>query len=105
MDRLVALRDFVTRSPDDPFPRYGLAMELVNRGLLHEACQAFQELVDRLPDYVPTYLMYGNTLAAAGDRARAAEIYRTGADVAQRKGDAHARGEILAALADLASAS
>ncbi|HUS67400.1 MAG TPA: hypothetical protein VMZ28_22840 [Kofleriaceae bacterium] len=105
MDRLVTLREFVARSPDDPFPRYGLAMELKNRGLLHEACQAFQELVDRLPDYVPTYLMYGNTLAAAGDRERAAAIYQTGADVAQKKGDAHARGEILAALADLSSSS
>lgn len=101
MDRLAALREFVARAPDDPFPRYGLAMELKNRGLLQDACQAFQELVDRLPDYVPTYLMFGNTLAAAGDRARAADVYRTGADVAQRRGDAHARGEILAALADL----
>jgi predicted Zn-dependent protease len=101
MDRLVALREFVARAPDDPFPRYGLAMELKNRGLLQDACQAFQELVDRLPDYVATYLMYGNTLAATGDRERAAAIYQLGAEVAQRRGDAHARGEILAALADL----
>jgi tetratricopeptide (TPR) repeat protein len=105
MDRLLALREFVARSPDDPFPRYGLALELKNRGLLQDACQAFQELVDRLPDYVPTYLMYGNTLAAAGDRERAAAIYRTGAEVAQKKGDTHARGEILAALADLETSS
>ena len=105
MDRLDALREFVARSPDDPFPRYGLAMVLKNRGLLQDACQAFQELVDRLPDYVPTYLMYGNTLVAAGDRDRAAAIYQTGADIAQKKGDAHARGEILAALADLTTSS
>lgn len=103
MDRLAALRDFVAKSPDDPFPRYGLAMELANRGQLDEACQAFQELLDRTPDYVPTYLMYGNTLARAGHRERAAEVYRSGAEVSMRRGDTHAHGEILAALAALDS--
>jgi predicted Zn-dependent protease len=101
MDRLAVLRTFVERSPDDPFPRYGLAMELKTRGQLEEACKVFQELVDRTPDYVPTYLMYGNALAAAGEKARAAEILRAGAAVSARRGDAHANGEILAALAEL----
>jgi predicted Zn-dependent protease len=98
MDRLAVLRQFVAQSPDDPFPRYGLAMELVSRGALDEACQAFQELVDRMPDYVATYLMYGNALASIGDRARAAEMYRRGAEVSARRGDGHARSENLAAL-------
>lgn len=101
MDRLAALRDFVAKSPDDPFPRYGLAMELANRGQLDEACQAFQELLDRKPDYVPAYLMYGNTLARAGQTERAAEVYRSGAEVSMRRGDTHAHGEIVAALAAL----
>jgi predicted Zn-dependent protease len=101
MDRLAALRDFVAKSPDDPFPRYGLAMELANRGQLDEACHAFQELLDRKPDYVPAYLMYGNALVRAGQRDRAAEVYRSGAEVSLRCGDTHAHGEILAALAAL----
>jgi predicted Zn-dependent protease len=101
MDRLAVLRDFVEKSPDEPFPRYGLAMELVNRGLLDEACQAFQELVDRKPDYVPTYLMYGNALAQAGQPERAMEIYRAGVQVSTQRGDAHAAAELRAALAGL----
>jgi predicted Zn-dependent protease len=101
MDRLAALRDFVAKSPDDPFPRYGLAMELANRGSLDEACQVFQELLDNKPDYVPAYLMYGNTLARAGQPERAAEVYRTGAEVSMRRGDTHAHGELLTALAAL----
>ena len=99
MDRLAALRAFVAKSPDDPFPRYGLAMELANRGQLEESCHAFQELLDRKPDYVPAYLMYGNTLARAGRRDRAAEVYRRGAEVSMQRGDTHAHGEIVAALA------
>jgi Flp pilus assembly protein TadD len=101
MDRIALLRQFVAASPDDPFARYGLAMELVNRGELAEACQVFQELVDKQPDYVATYLMYGNALARAGDVERAAQMYRQGADVSGRRGDSHTRSENLAALAAL----
>jgi cytochrome c-type biogenesis protein CcmH/NrfG len=101
MDRLAALRDFVARNPTEPFPRYGLAMELANRGQVEEACQVFQVLLDSTPDYVPSYLMYGNTLVLAGQKERAAEVYRTGAEVSLRRGDTHARGELLAALAAL----
>jgi predicted Zn-dependent protease len=101
MDRLAVLRQFVARSPEDAFARYGLAMELVSRGELAEACKTFQELVDKQPDYVATYLMYGNALAAIGDRARAAEVYRQGADASARRGDHHTAGENLAALAAL----
>jgi Flp pilus assembly protein TadD len=101
MDRLALLRQFVAKQPDDPFARYGLAMELVARGDLAEACQVFQDLVDKQPDYVATYLMYGNALAAAGDAARAAEVYRLGVEVSERRGDGHARNENLAALAAL----
>lgn len=101
MDRLAALRQFAAKSPDDPFVHYGLAMELVSRGELAEACQVFQGLVERMPDYVATYLMYGNALAASGDRERAAAIYRQGADVSGRRGDGHTQSENLAALAAL----
>jgi len=101
MDRLAVLRQFVAKSPDDPFARYGLAMELMSRGELAEACQAFQDLVVRVPDYVATYLMYGNALAALGERERAAQTYRQGAEVSGRRGDGHAQSENLAALAAL----
>ena len=42
MDRIATLKSFVTRSPQDPFPRYGLAMEYKNRG---ELATANMELV------------------------------------------------------------
>jgi tetratricopeptide (TPR) repeat protein len=100
MDRIATFRSFISRSPADPFPRYGLAMELKTRGQLDEAAAAFAELVEQFPDYVPTYLMAGGTLSALGRKAEAAEIYRKGIEVAQRRGDAHARRELEAALAE-----
>jgi tetratricopeptide (TPR) repeat protein len=101
MDRIAAFKSFIERSPADPFPRYGLAMEYKNQGRLAEACEAFRALVEAMPDYVPTYLMYGNTLAQAGDRDGATEIYRRGIEVSGQRGDLHARGELEGALADL----
>ena len=101
MDRLATLEKFVEQNPDDPFPRYGLAMELTQRGDREAAREAFAELVKRSPGYVATYLMYGNLLVDLGEAQRAAEIYRRGIEVARQAGDGHAASELSAALAAL----
>jgi tetratricopeptide (TPR) repeat protein len=79
-------------------------MELKARGELAEAWTAFEELVTQFPDYVPTYLMAGGTLVALGRKDDAAEIYRKGIEVAQRRGDQHARRELESALAEITPA-
>jgi tetratricopeptide (TPR) repeat protein len=98
MDRIATFKSFITRTPGDPFPRYGLAMEYKGRGELEAAWTAFSELLDHFPEYVPTYLMAGGTLTALGRRDEAAAIYRRGIEVATRKADDHARGELETAL-------
>lgn len=102
MDRLANFRSFIARSPQDPFPRYGLAMEHRTRGELAEAVAVFAELVEKFPTYVPTYLMAGGTLAALGKKDEAAAMYRQGIEVATQAGDQHARGELESALGELA---
>lgn len=104
MDRIATFKSFIQRSPADPFPRYGLAMEHKGRGELGEAWAAFSELLERFPDYVPTYLMAGGTLVALGRRDEAAGVYRRGLEAATRKGDSHAHRELEAALAELSAA-
>jgi len=101
MDRIATFKSFIQRTPGDPFPRYGLAMEHKGRGELAEAWAVFSELLERFPEYVPTYLMAGGTLASLGRRDEAADVYRRGVEAAARKGDQHARGELEAALAEL----
>ncbi|MBA3820969.1 MAG: hypothetical protein H0X17_18930 [Deltaproteobacteria bacterium] len=101
MDRISTFKSFISRSPGDPFPRYGLAMEHKGQGQLDDAMAAFAELLEKFPDYVATYLMAGGTLLAMGRRAEAADVYRRGIDVAGKRGDAHARGELETALAEL----
>ena len=101
MDRIATFRSFISKSPTDPFPRYGLAMEHKGRGGLAEAWAVFEELLGKFPDYVPTYLMAGGTLVALDRKAEAADAYRKGIEVAQRRGDQHARRELEAALAEI----
>jgi len=103
MDRIASFKTFIARSPKDPFPRYGLAMEHKTRGEHDLAWAQFAELVDQFPSYVPTYLMAGGTLIALGRPAEAAEIYRKG--IATASNDPHARRELEAALAELSSSS
>lgn len=99
MDRIALLQSFIARAPNDPFPRYGLALELAKEGRADEALGAFAALVEAMPDYLPTYLMYGNTLARAGKRAEASDVYRRGIALAAAKGDGKTRGELEDALA------
>lgn len=104
MDRIATFRSFISKSPSDPFPRYGLAMEYKGRGELAEAWALFQELMASFPDYVPTYLMAGGTLVALSRRDEAADVYRRGVEVATRRGDQHARRELEEALAEITPA-
>jgi predicted Zn-dependent protease len=101
MDRIATFKSFIARSPADPFPRYGLAMEHKTRGDLTAAWTAFSELLESFPDYVATYLMAGGTLVGLGRKAEAAAVYRRGVEVATRKGDPHARGELESALHEI----
>ena len=101
MDRIATFRSFISRSPSDPFPRYGLAMEHKTRGELAEAWAAFEELLSKFPDYVPTYLMAGGTAVALGRKDDAISAFRKGIEVATRRGDQHARRELESALGEI----
>ncbi len=99
VDRIATFRTFIARTPGDPFPRYGLAMELRTRGDLEAASAAFDELIEMFPDYVPSYLMSGGVLAELGRKDDAIARYQRGVEVATAKGDQHARNELASALA------
>jgi tetratricopeptide (TPR) repeat protein len=101
--RIELLQSFIETSPNDPFPRYGLAMEYKNGGRADEAARVFEELIARFPDYVAAYLHAGNNLAALGRRDDALRTYRAGIEACVRKNDQHARGELEAALAAIDS--
>jgi predicted Zn-dependent protease len=97
MDRLSMLLSLVNTKPNDPFPRYGLAMEYKKHGRNDDALQAFVELAEHHPKYVPGWLMHGNLLESMGRRADAHAVYDRGLEVARAAGDEHAESELRAA--------
>jgi hypothetical protein len=101
VDRVPFLQKMVASKPEDPFPRYGLAMEYKTRGMHSEAEDAFEGLLKAFPSYVPAFLMYGNLLVDAGAKDRALAVYVRGMDVARAASDEHAFGELEAAHAEL----
>jgi predicted Zn-dependent protease len=95
------LEELVLKKPDDAFSRYGLAMECMNSGDPAAADTHFRALLERSPDYVPAYLMYGQFLARESRTVEARQVLSTGIAAAAKKGDQHAGSEMEALLNDL----
>lgn len=99
--RLAFLEQHCATGTADSFAFYGLAMEYRKEGRVDDAVATFTRLKDKDPDYVPMYLMAGQTLIDAGRSAEAATWLTSGIEVAQKKRDSHALGELESALASI----
>jgi tetratricopeptide (TPR) repeat protein len=99
--RIEMLRAFIAQRPQDPFPRYALALEHKNAGDLELAWDVFRGLIENHADYTAAYLHAGTTLLALGRRGEAREILENGLAVCRRRGDHHAAGELEGVLAGL----
>ena len=97
-NRLEILKSMVAQKPNDSFSRYGLAMEYRNAGDLEAAMTEFRALIAANPDYVPAYFHGGQTLERMAEVDQARTLYQQGIEASRRTGDAHARGELEAAL-------
>ena len=98
MDREEQLRKFIEASPDEPFPRYALALELKGRGDAAGAAGAFDELLRRAPGYLAAYLMLGGVLQTLGKPDAARAVLQKGQALARTKGDSHTLSELTSAL-------
>ena len=96
--RLMFLEQHVAAGGADSFAFYGLGMEYRKEGRFDEAVTTFAKLKEKDPDYLPLYLMAGQTLIDAGRGAEARAWLEAGIEVAQRKGDGKTLGELESAL-------
>jgi len=95
------LTDILAQNPNDPFARYGLAMEYSRAGEVERALREFRTLLTANPDYTPGYFMAAQTLAAANRTAEAKAMLTDGIASAKRTGNAHAQSEMEAMFAEL----
>ena len=99
--RLAYLEKVTTEGSQDAFTWYALAIEYGGQERIDDAVRTYESLRAIDPGYVPQYLMCGQMLAKA-KRAEEARAWLTaGLEVAQKKGDTHAYGEMENVLAGL----
>src|SRR5216683_2157190 len=84
------IEEMLRDDPNDPFLRYGLAMEYISAGDDATASRCLQELLQ----VVPAYVQAGQVLVRLNKEDEARAMYQSGIDVARKKGDLHAAGEM-----------
>ncbi len=97
-NRLEVLGQMVAQDPQNTFARYGLAMELANNGQLQQAVHEYRTVLDQDENYAAAYYHGGQALEQLGEVEQARTLYEKGVEATTRKGDAHTRAEIEAAL-------
>ncbi len=101
MDRMEMLKQILAQNPDDPFARYGLAMEYSKAGDVETALSEFNTLLQIHPEYVAAYQMAAQMLASAERTGEARHMLERGIAAAERAGNQHARSEMETLLAEL----
>jgi tetratricopeptide (TPR) repeat protein len=88
------IEEMLAEDPNDPFLRYGLAMEYVSAGDDTAAVKCLQDLIGVASDYVPAYQQLGQILVRLGRSAEARQAWTQGVQIAQKVGNEHARDEM-----------
>ena len=101
VDKIAGLKEILALDPKNSFARYGIAVELANRGEIDAAIEEFDKLLSIDPDYTAGYFMVAQTLAKNGLTARAIERLRSGISCAARTDNRHALSEMQSMLDEL----
>ena len=99
--RLALLEQMIAKGSTDPFHHYARAMELRALDRAADALQAYEEVAQRFPEYVPTYLMGAQLAKELGRPERARELLQIGMAAAEAQGNDHALSEMSTLLGTL----
>ena len=105
--RMEQIEALLADDPDDPFLRYGLAMEHASAGDDAGCVAVLRDLIARTADkepYIPAYLQAGQALVRLDQITEACDVLRDGIAKADKVGTAdaqHARAEMQGLLASI----
>ncbi len=99
--RLEQFKEFVEMDPADTFSRYALAMEYMSVPDYAESVRHFEEVIRLDPTYSAAYFQAAIASRNAQQTEQAKRFLQTGIEVAEKKGDWHARDEMRAVLEEL----
>ena len=101
VDKIAGLKEILALDPKNSFARYGIAVELANRGEIDAAIAEFDKLLDLDSDYTAGYFMAAQTLVKAERADEAKKMLNDGIASARRTGNLHAQSEMEAMLGEL----
>ena len=96
--RLEKLKEMEKQKPDDAFVKFAIAQEYVGMNDDTAALACFQLLLEKSPDYLPSYYQLGKLYERLEDLKSAANIYTKGMVVAKAAKDLKTAGELNEAL-------
>ena len=98
MSRKAKIEQLLTKSPDDVFLNFGLAMELTKENAIELAVARFDRVLALDPKYIPAHFQKGSALLAAGRKEAGRAALTLGMSVARESGDPHAAEEMQALM-------
>ena len=98
--RIESLRKMAETRPDDPRPRFGMALEYEKAEMWDDAARELREYLARTQDEGNAYGRLGNALRRLGREDDAKEAYRQGIEAAYRHGHPTMAGEFEQVLED-----
>lgn len=98
MSRLDQLLVMLNEEPHDAFLRYAVAVEYSVAGNPAEAISRIELLIADLPEYLGAYYKLGQLYEQISENEKALDVYRRGAVVAKKQGNAKTLGEINTAI-------
>jgi tetratricopeptide (TPR) repeat protein len=98
MTRLEQLLQLLSQEPNDDFLNHALAMEYMGVGKYAEAVAAFENLLQRNPEYLPSHYQLGQALEKLNENEKAISVYKKGIELANKQKNRKALGELNEAL-------
>jgi Flp pilus assembly protein TadD len=99
--RLDTLRRLVAERPDDPRPRFGLAVELLNRGESRKGVEVLRSYLSVAEDEGNGWARLAAALTDLGEVEEAREAYRRGIEIAKGRGHSALVEELAEALEEV----
>lgn len=96
-ERIKLLEHYLEDDPTDPFNLYALALEYQKQNPA-KAGKLFEHLLDKHPDYLPTYYIAGNFYADQDQTDKARDVLKKGIALAKSKGEKTTARELQSAI-------
>lgn len=98
--RIELLKKYIEEEPNEPFNHYALANEYLAKDA-RKALNLFLEVLEKFPDYLPTYYQAAKLLEEFELEEKALNIYTAGIELAKIQGNHKTLNELNSAYQNL----